>query len=137
MMEDYYKVLGVKPTASQLEISTAFRQKALRLHPDRNDADDAHDQFLQLNEAFEVLRHPLRRREYDLLRGTKTSVRKHPKPEKWRESVDKARSRAAKKTQKRERKSADEKNLDDLWVTNLLAELLGALMNALFWLLDG
>lgn len=64
---DYYQVIGVSPRASQKEIKEAFRQLALKYHPDRNPADGA-ERMKALNEAYAVLSNPQRRAEYDTLR---------------------------------------------------------------------
>ena len=55
MSAKYFKILGVKPNASLNQIKAAFRTKAKKLHPDKNKAPDANEQFIQLNEAYEYL----------------------------------------------------------------------------------
>ncbi|HEY3115715.1 MAG TPA: molecular chaperone DnaJ [Chloroflexota bacterium] len=62
---DYYEVLGIARTASADDIRKAFRKLALDYHPDRNKTDEAHDRFKEINEAYEVLRDPEKRRAYD------------------------------------------------------------------------
>lgn len=65
---DYYKVLGVSRNASQDEIKRAFRKLAAKYHPDRNAGDSRmEDKFKQINEAYEVLRDPEKRKKYDML----------------------------------------------------------------------
>lgn len=57
-MEDYYRVLGVTPTASAAEIKRAYRKKAKLLHPDLADSDEngnAGEQFRLLQKAYEIL----------------------------------------------------------------------------------
>ncbi len=51
----YYSILGVKEGAGPDELKRAYRQKAKQLHPDRNTAEDAHEQFILLTEAYEYL----------------------------------------------------------------------------------
>jgi len=62
---DYYQVLGVGRSSSEEEIKKAFRKKALELHPDRNKSPDAEEKFKEVNEAYQVLSDPDKRRKYD------------------------------------------------------------------------
>ena len=63
---DYYEVLGVARDATDAEIKKAFRQLALKHHPDRNPGDPhADERFKVINEAYAVLSDPNRRAQYD------------------------------------------------------------------------
>lgn len=62
---DYYDILGVDRTASAAEIKKAYRQLALKYHPDRNKSKQASEQFKQISEAYEVLSNPQKRKTYD------------------------------------------------------------------------
>jgi len=65
---DYYKILGVDKNASDKEIKQAFRRLARRHHPDVNpDNPQAEEQFKEINEAYEVISDPDKRRKFDQL----------------------------------------------------------------------
>ncbi|MGD9548593.1 MAG: molecular chaperone DnaJ [Candidatus Krumholzibacteriia bacterium] len=63
---DYYEVLGVERQASEAEIKKAYRQKAIKFHPDKNPDDaTAAEKFREATEAYEVLKDPQKRARYD------------------------------------------------------------------------
>lgn len=63
---DYYEILGVDRSATQEEIARAYRQLALKYHPDRNPGnEEAVAKFKEAAEAFEVLSDPEKRAIYD------------------------------------------------------------------------
>lgn len=62
---DYYKILGVARTASQDEISSAYRKLARKYHPDISKAPDAEERFKELGNAYDVLKDPEKRQLYD------------------------------------------------------------------------
>jgi curved DNA-binding protein len=66
--KDYYKILGVSRDADEKEIKQAFRRMARQYHPDMNKGDKAaEEKFKEVNEAYEVLSDPEKRRMYDQL----------------------------------------------------------------------
>jgi len=67
---DYYDVLGLDRNATAEDIKQAFRRLARQYHPDVNKAPDAEARFKEINEAYEVLRDPQKRRAYDLFGHT-------------------------------------------------------------------
>ena len=67
--KDYYATLGVEPTAGDAEIKTAYRRLARKYHPDVSKEAGAEDKFKAVNEAYEALRDPARRKAYDQLRA--------------------------------------------------------------------
>ena len=66
--KDYYKVLGVSKESTSEEIKKAFRKLARKYHPDVNPGDKkAEEKFKEINEAYEVLSDPEKRKKYDTL----------------------------------------------------------------------
>jgi curved DNA-binding protein len=66
--KDYYAVLGVPRTASEDDIKKAFRKLARQYHPDvAKDKKKAEEKFKEINEAYEVLSDPEKRKRYDEL----------------------------------------------------------------------
>jgi DnaJ-class molecular chaperone len=66
--KDYYKVLGVSKEATTEDVKKAFRKLARKYHPDVNPGDKkAEEKFKEINEAYEVLSDPDKRKKYDTL----------------------------------------------------------------------
>jgi curved DNA-binding protein len=64
---DYYEVLGVPRSASEEEIRRAYRKLARQYHPDVNKEPEAEERFKEISEAYEVLRDPEKREQYNRL----------------------------------------------------------------------
>ena len=66
--KDYYETLGVPRTASAEELKKSFRKLARQYHPDvARDKKKAEEKFKEINEAYEVLSDPAKRKKYDEL----------------------------------------------------------------------
>ncbi len=59
--------MGISRTATLSEIKSAYRTLALKYHPDVNKADDAHERFIEINEAYELLADFSKRELFDKL----------------------------------------------------------------------
>lgn len=65
-MKDYYEILGVDRNASDDDIKKAYRKKALKYHPDRNQGNkEAEARFKEINDAYQVLGDAKKRAEYN------------------------------------------------------------------------
>jgi molecular chaperone DnaJ len=63
---DYYEILGVQKNSSEDEIKQAYRKLALKYHPDKNKGNaEAEEKFKEATEAYEILRDPKKRAQYD------------------------------------------------------------------------
>ena len=65
--KDYYQILSVERRASPDEVQRAFRKLARKYHPDLNKEPDAEEKFKDIGEAYEVLKDPEKRKQYDAL----------------------------------------------------------------------
>src|SRR5271170_7014382 len=65
MAKNYYEVLGIGKTASAEQIKGAYRELAMKYHPDRNKDKNAEEKFKEINEAYAVLSDPEKRKQYD------------------------------------------------------------------------
>ena len=83
---DPYKTLGVSRDASTAEIKKAFRDKALSAHPDKNPdllagrihREEAQARFSAVGDAYEILKSPEKRKEYDTYGRVGTAASRGP-----------------------------------------------------------
>jgi curved DNA-binding protein CbpA len=64
-MADHYEALGIKRTATDDEVKKAFKRLAIKYHPDKSSDPKHHQLFIRINEAYEVLKDPATRRQYN------------------------------------------------------------------------
>ncbi|OIN93578.1 MAG: molecular chaperone DnaJ [Comamonadaceae bacterium CG1_02_60_18] len=65
MHQDHYAALGLRSSATLADIKKAFRQQASLHHPDRNASPDAPARFRRVQQAYDVLSEPDKRKAYD------------------------------------------------------------------------
>ncbi len=83
--QDYYKTLEVERSATAAEITKSYRKLARKYHPDVNKTKQAEDQFKQLSEAYEVLKDPEKRKQYDALGANWKAGQGFQPPPNWDE----------------------------------------------------
>ena len=64
-MSNHYALLGIDSDATSAAIKNAYRKKASEYHPDKNSAPDAPARFREIQEAYDLLSDPVKRRDYD------------------------------------------------------------------------
>ncbi|MDP2787153.1 MAG: DnaJ domain-containing protein [Pseudomonadota bacterium] len=65
LARDHYAILGVSSNVTPDLIKAAYRKKATQYHPDKNPSPDAAAGFREVQEAYEVISNPERRKAYD------------------------------------------------------------------------
>ncbi|XP_045532106.1 dnaJ homolog subfamily C member 10-like [Pieris brassicae] len=73
----YYEILGVSKQASTAEIRQAFKKLAIQLHPDKNSNQEEQESFFKITEAYETLKDPEKRRQYDMYGSHRTYTQKY------------------------------------------------------------
>lgn len=140
-MKDYYKILSVERSDGTATIKRVFRRLALKLHPDINQAPNAHQQFVDLNEAYNVLRNPVKRKRYNRLldsykiekENTKRSARKQKSRE---SSIVKSARNGQSKGQKYASESGKRfKQRTSRWKSSFLADVFLELTVRALWAL--
>ncbi|HET7308445.1 MAG TPA: DnaJ C-terminal domain-containing protein [Gammaproteobacteria bacterium] len=81
--KDYYKRLGVSRDANQDEIKRAYRKLARKYHPDVSKEENAEEQFKEVQEAYEVLKDPEKRKAYDQLGQNWREGQQFRQPPEW------------------------------------------------------
>ena len=94
--KDYYEVLGVSRGASDEEIKKSFRKMARKFHPDvAKDKKQAEEKFKEINEAYEVLSDPTKRKKYDELGANWKQGAEFRPPPGWEEAFARGRTGGA------------------------------------------
>ncbi|MBU3658339.1 MAG: J domain-containing protein [Flavobacteriales bacterium] len=88
-MKDYYKILKIDCKATERDIKKAYRNLAMKWHPDINKNPSAHSIFIEINEAYEILINPKKRAEYDLIFSEKQHTNTSNEFKSWQEEAQK------------------------------------------------
>lgn len=117
-MENYYNILNISKSADEEEVKKAYRNLAMRYHPDKNPGNKiAEEKFKRISEAYSILSNPQKRKDYDLgMENTFTSGRTYSQNEnpfgediftsEWWQKWRKVRKDNAKKKEKISRREA-------------------------------
>ncbi len=81
--KDYYQILGIARDAPADDIKRAYRRLARKYHPDVSKEADAEERFKELNEAYEVLKDPEKRKAYDQLGANWKNGQNFQPPPEW------------------------------------------------------
>ena len=102
--EDLYEILQVHHAAEPEVIEAAYRRLLRMYHPDVNKTSEAHEITVRLNAAYEVLRDPAKRADYDRQRGSQTGYDRSQ----WEWEAEQERQARAER-QRREREAQAER----------------------------
>ena len=86
--KEYYKALGVEPTASADDIKKAYRKLARKYHPDVSKETNASARMAEVNEAYAVLSDPAKRAAFDKLAQRRASGQDFQPPPGWDAGFD-------------------------------------------------
>ncbi|KAJ5288342.1 hypothetical protein N7508_011117 [Penicillium antarcticum] len=96
-MEDFYTLLGLRDDADGEDIKKAYRKNALKCHPDKNrqsDASKSNEKFAAISNAYETLKDPQKRAEYNLKKRAKDGLNKRAEDELNKRAEDELKKRA-------------------------------------------
>jgi len=88
--KDYYKTLNIAKDASQEEVKRAYRKLARKYHPDVNKNVKAEMRFKEINEAYEVLKDPEKRKAYDTFGNNWQAGQEFKPPPNWNSRFERA-----------------------------------------------
>src|SRR3974377_982 len=78
---DLYQILQIDPAAEKEVVQAAFKRLALKYHPDRNQALDAHQRMQELNDAYAIISDPAQRAAYDRERQQRLNAQRQAEEE--------------------------------------------------------
>ena len=90
-LNEYYKLLGLSSSASNKDIRKRYRKLALKYHPDKNTEPLAHEKFILINEAYEIITG--KKKAPNKYTTTAKTTKQSDKENNWEERIIKARQR--------------------------------------------
>lgn len=88
-MSDYYKILGIAKDSNQIQIRKAFRELALKYHPDKNkNSEESKQKFMEIVQAYEVLSDDKSRKRYDNKLTNEKSFQRQQEGFRWTPPAD-------------------------------------------------
>src|SRR3990167_771995 len=85
--KDYYATLGIDKKASEADIKHAYRRLARKYHPDVSKEKNAEEKFKDVQEAYEVLKDPEKRKAYDQLGDSWQAGQNFQRPPQWEQQT--------------------------------------------------
>lgn len=115
MFKDYYSILGIHPNADIIEIKRAFKNEALKWHPDKNIGQDTTMKMQEINEAYLILKDIDARRRYDI---EYSKYKEFKKQTQYRRDESKNYKQKNKKTKSRSYEYEVEDETLEKWIRN-------------------
>ena len=119
MNKNYYEILGVKMTAEEAEIKSAYRKLARKYHPDvAGNNEETIKKFKEITEAYEILTDREKRKNYDTIRGFYTyaqagSAYKNPYGQQRKQTHEEKKETSQQSTQKKQSKEKTQKQSEN------------------------
>ncbi len=111
---DLYQILQIDPAAEQEIVQAAFKRLALKHHPDRNQALDAHQRMQELNDAYALISDPAQRAAYDRERQKRLNAQRQAEEEAryQEEAARRAEAARLRREQEAARRRAENERLE-------------------------
>jgi curved DNA-binding protein CbpA len=87
MMNNYYDILGVSFSATFVEIKSKYRELSLQFHPDKIKTSLSDEMMKKINEAYNVLSNPEKRRQYDKASSFENSTKDENTKQVWKRQL--------------------------------------------------
>jgi len=139
-MKNHYKILNLNENATLKEVRKRYKSLVLKYHPDINKSPNSKEEFIEIIEAYEVLKNPVRKRRYDALlkihhlkEKENTDRISNKKIRRFKNKIQKAKQKGNLKADKYSKESVDQlsKRNDSGVFIEILADILNFIM-ALF-----